>query len=116
MTFNDFANKYVGKVYSFRSFDCEHLVIDGLKSIYDISVNKLTDEHFVECQKTDALFFACEDSGGTQCHVGLYNKNNYLHAVGNPSKEGQVLLTSASVFNLVFMKQYSKVRFYKWRW
>ena len=115
MTFNEFANKYVGKIYSFREFDCEHLVIDGLKSIYDISVNKLTDEHFIECKKSDALFFACENTDGTQCHVGLYKSGTYIHSVGSPHSEGQVFAHTSSFFNRVFVKQYSKVRFYKWR-
>jgi hypothetical protein len=115
MTFDEFANNHVGKIYSFREFDCEDLVIAGLKAIYDISVNKLTDEHFVECQKSDALFFACEDSDNTQCHVGLVNKGLYLHSVGSPTSEGQVFAHTNSFFNRVFMKQYAKVRFYKWR-
>lgn len=115
MTFNEFANKHVGKTYSFREFDCEDLVIAGLKSIYDITVNKLTDEHFIECQKNDAVLFACEGSDGTQCHVGLYSKRVYLHSVGSPHNEGQVFVHTESFFNRVFMNQYAKVRFYKWR-
>jgi hypothetical protein len=115
MTFDEFANNHVGKVYSFREFDCEDLVITGLKDIYDISVNKLTDEHFVECQKSDALFFACEDNDGTHCHVGLVHKGTYLHAVGTPTSEGQVFAHTSSFFERTFATKYKKVVYAKWR-
>ena len=115
MTFNEFADKNIGKIYSYREFDCEYIVIEGLKEIYDITVNKLVTSDLLECDKSEAIMFICEDKKGTQCHTGLYDRGVYLHAVGSPFQEGQVFAHTNSFFNRVFVKQYSKVRFYKWR-
>lgn len=115
ISFYEFADNRIGNAYVFKDKDCERLVIDGLKDIHGITVNKLTGEDFVECQKSDALFFVCEDDNGVFSHTGLYHKGIYLHAVGTPHSDGQVYAHKSGFFTRVFAAKYKKVTYAKWR-
>ena len=113
--FRDFVTKHGGRVYNFSRYNCEHLVLDGLRDVYKITLSELNVNDFVECEEQDAQVFACEDENGLKCHVGLVNKGAHLHAVGKPLHEnGQVYMHNRAYFNRVFKPKYSAVRYYKY--